>query len=239
MIRDADQGYAGDGCVLVFVRAPRLGQVKTRLARTLGEPAALALYRGFVADLLETLRQCGRPLIACCTPAAACDAVAAWMAPLSAVYPQTGADLGERMAGAFGRAFGDGFRRVLLVGSDLPDLPAAVFETAFAALADRPAVIGPTLDGGYYLIGFRRENFLPAVFESVRWGTARVLAETLAAFRRHGLGVHQLSVWRDIDDLEDLLAFARRPQATAAPARRTRALLTGFGLAGPKAPQPP
>ena len=239
MILDADPGYDGDACVLVFVRAPRLGQVKTRLARSLGEPAALALYRGFVADLLDSLRQCGQPLIGCCTPAAACDAVAAWMAPLAAVYPQTGADLGARMAGAFGRAFGDGFRRVLLVGSDLPDLPATVVETAFAALADHPAVIGPTLDGGYYLIGFRPDTFLPAVFEAIPWGTPRVLAETLAALRRHGLEVHRLPVWRDIDDLDDLLAFARRPRATAAPARHTQALLAGLGLAGPKARQAP
>jgi rSAM/selenodomain-associated transferase 1 len=231
VIRNAEQGYAGDACVLVFVRAPRLGEVKTRLARTLGNQAALALYRAFVADLLDTLRQCGQPVIGCCTPAAACDAVAAWMGPLAAVFPQTGADLGARMADAFERAFGGGFHRVLLVGSDLPDLPATVFETAFAALADHPAVIGPTLDGGYYLIGFRPESFLPAVFESIPWGTSEVLAETLAAFRRHGLGVYRLPVWRDIDELGDLLAFARRPWAAAASARRTRALLAGLGLA--------
>jgi hypothetical protein len=235
----AHPGSARDACVLVFVRAPQAGKVKTRLARSLGDAAALALYRAFVADLLDTLRRCGQPVIGCCTPPAACGAVAAWMAPLAGVYPQTGAGLGARMANAFGRAFHDGFRRVLLVGSDLPDLPATVFESGFAALAEHPAVIGATLDGGYYLIGFRPDTFLPAVFEAIPWGTPRVLAETLAAFRRHALEVHRLPVWRDIDDLDDLLAFARRPQAAAAQARRTRTVLAGLDLAGAKACRAP
>jgi rSAM/selenodomain-associated transferase 1 len=232
MIPASTEINAGAGCVLLFVRAPQRGKVKTRLARILGDAAALALYRGFVADLLDTLRQCGQPVIGCCTPASACRAVAAWIAPVNGVYPQTGPDLGARMADAFGRAFADGFKRVLLVGSDLPDLPASVFKAAFTALAHHPAVIGPTLDGGYYLIGFCPQTFLPAVFESIPWGTPRVLAETLAAFRRHGLRVHRLPVWRDIDDLEDLIAFARRPAAAGAPARRTRKILAGLDLEG-------
>lgn len=236
MIPAAAETGAGADCVLVFVRAPQRGTVKTRLARALGDAAALALYRGFVADLLETLRQGGRPVIGCCTPASACRAAAAWMAPLDGVYPQSGADLGARMADAFGRAFADGFRRVLLVGSDLPDLPGAVFEAAFAALGHHHAVIGPSLDGGYYLIGFRPQTFLPAVFQTIPWGTTRVLAETLAVFRRHGLSVHQLPVWRDIDDLDDLIAFARRPFGAAAPARRTRKVLAGLDLEGRKVP---
>ena len=118
----------------------------------------------------------------------------------------------------------------------LPDLPGAVFEAAFAALGHHQAVIGPTLDGGYYLIGFHPQTFLPAVFQTIPWGTTRVLAETLAVFRRHGLSVHQLPVWRDIDDLDDLIAFARRPFGAAAPARRTREVLAGLDLEGRKVP---
>lgn len=224
----------GADCTLVFLRAPERGRVKTRLARSLGDEAVLTLYRGFVEDLLETLRQGRQQVVLCCTPSSARAAVQAWIGPVDRIYPQTGDDLGDRMADAFHRAFGEGYRRVLLVGTDLPDLPTAVFQEAFAALARQPAVIGPTLDGGYYLIGFRPETFLPAVFEQIPWSTPAVLAETLAVFGRHGLKVHHLPVWRDIDDLADLNAFAAHPPAGAGPARRTRDILAALDQEGGK-----
>jgi len=224
--------------IVIFAKAPVSGLAKTRLIPALGADQAARLARRM---LLRTLREAQAaavgPVELCVTPGPSDPAWADWPPRAGIAWSeQSEGDLGARMADAFGRAFVDGFRRVLLVGSDLPDLPGALFETAFAALGHHHAVIGPTLDGGYYLIGFRPQTFLPAVFQTIPWGTTRVLAETLAVFRRHGLSVHQLPVWRDIDDLDDLIAFARRPFGAAAPARRTREVLAGLDLEGRKVP---
>ena len=90
--------------------------------------------------------------------------------------PQRGTDLGARMKNAFTDCFSEGFKSVVLIGSDFPDLPLKIIEDAFAALdSSSDAVIGPAADGGYYLIGFRYDTFLPAIFEGLIWSTPLVL----------------------------------------------------------------
>ena len=152
---DTSSLHLQNRCVLVFVKAPEIGRVKTRLVGRLDAADAVNLYKCFTADILETLDRWGYPVVVCYHPEAAEKRVTQWLGNGYIYQPQQGKDLGERMARAFSHAFAHGHRAAVLIGSDLPDLPGDRIEAAFSALARSRAVIGPALDGGYYLIGFR------------------------------------------------------------------------------------
>lgn len=214
--------------VLVFARMPEKGKVKKRLAADLGEDAALELYRAFVDDLLNTLARSGLHHIICHTPKTIPQALAPWPKPDLPRFPQTGADLGERMAHAFEHGFSRGFRRLVLVGTDIPDLPESAFHQAFAALETGPAVVGPARDGGYYLIGFSAKGFDRGVFKDIQWGTGRVLEQTLDRFRALGKKVRLLFSWNDIDTMADLKQYIGRYGSN--PTRCTMAVLARLDL---------
>jgi rSAM/selenodomain-associated transferase 1 len=118
--------------------------------------------------------------------------------------PQRGEDLGERMKNGFVEAFAMNFKRVVLIGSDIPGLPLEFIEEAFAFIREKDSVIGPSLDGGYYLIGFNDKKFSPGVFEGIPWSTGRVFEGTMKILEREGLTVHTLKPLRDIDEIDDL-----------------------------------
>jgi hypothetical protein len=130
-----------------------------------------------------------------------------------------------RMANAFRRVFAEGAERALLVGTDLPDLPPERIVSGFSSLRSSPAVLAPTPDGGYCLIGFRADTFSESVFTGQPWGTPRVLKQTLAAFKRLGRSPRLLENWPDIDTVGDLAAFMRRAAGRPAAAARTAAFL--------------
>ena len=220
----------GMNCVLIFLRAPQLGRVKTRLARFLDQEVVLALYKGFVADLLETLRTTGYTTRIYFYPADAADAVRHWLGDTYLFIPQRGEDLGARMANAFTDAFGCGIDRALLVGSDLPDLPASFFDQGFAALEREGTVIGPAIDGGYYMVGFQRAAWLPEVFDDMPWGGSDVLRRTLACFEARQRAVHLLPRWRDLDEYRDLESLIEKCQSMPQIAPHTRACLRAYGM---------
>ena len=118
-------------------------------------------------------------------------------------------DLGERMKNGFMEAFAMNFKRVILIGSDIPGLPLEFIEEAFASLREKDAVVGPSLDGGYYLIGFKDKKFSPQVFKGIPWSTERVFEVTMKILEREGLTVHALKPLRDIDEVDDLREFQR------------------------------
>jgi rSAM/selenodomain-associated transferase 1 len=199
--------------ILVFLRVPEPGKVKTRLAKRLGDRAACHLYRQFILAELETLANVGKPIRICFHPAGQRARLEGWLGPGYACWPQSGGTLGERMAAAFQRAFHAGAERAVLIGTDVPDLPDRILREAFHAFQRYPAVIGPATDGGYYLIGFTRQGVVPEIFGHLPWGSETVFPETLRIFEKSGTPVHLLPAWRDIDEYEDLLAFARRNES--------------------------
>ncbi len=207
--------------ILLFIKAPLKGRVKSRLASILGEDAALELYRSFALDILDTIERTGHPCTIFFYPPDSGEAVTAWLGPGRTCLPQEGEDLGLRMANAFATIFNRGDSRAILIGSDLPDLPADLLSGALKALDDHDAVIGPARDGGYYLIGFRRETFLPDVFQGIEWSTNRVFAETVARFERLGKRVFLAPAWRDVDTPEDLKDLAARNMKTPFAKSRT------------------
>jgi rSAM/selenodomain-associated transferase 1 len=212
-------------CLIVFVRWPEKGKVKSRLTAGLDENVVLELYKCFVEDLLHTLKQSGfQPLIAFC-PLEAGDKITAWLGDEYSYIPQTGTNLGKRMQNAFALAFAQECSRVALIGSDFPDLPAEIIKDAFASLRDHDAAIGPARDGGYYLIGFRNDTFLPRIFDDIPWSTAGVFARTMEILREEGCEVRQMPFWRDIDRPEDIVDLIQRSRDKAFMRSKTMACL--------------
>ncbi|OPY68788.1 MAG: 2-phospho-L-lactate guanylyltransferase [Syntrophorhabdaceae bacterium PtaU1.Bin034] len=199
----------GENRLIVFVRSPVKGEVKTRLAKTIGDEATLALYRCFVSDTLATIRLAGYPAVAFFYPPEAFEAVRDWLGNDITCVPQEGGDLGERMLAAFRKAF-VGCSRAVLVGSDCPDLPPGLLHEAFNGLKTHDAVIGPAGDGGYYLIGFNSAGFLEAPFGGIEWGGPKVFEDTVAILRENGVDVRMLPPWNDIDEYDDLRALYDR-----------------------------
>lgn len=215
-------------CTAMFVKCPGKGGIKSRLRPDLDDEFILSLYESFVLDLQETLRRGGYPCRVFFTPADGRGEITSRFGRCDAI-PQIGADLGERMGNAFRRCFADGFTAVVVIGSDIPDLPLEILAEAFAALDSRGAVIGPAVDGGYYLIGFTKQMFAPGVFEGISWSTDAVFPETMARLERAGVGVHRLPCWHDIDTPDDLRELVRRNRDTPFARSRTMRCLAARG----------
>jgi len=186
----------------VFVRAPEAGRVKTRLAAEVGAEAALRVYVRLAEHALAEARAAGAAVRVHFTPAGAEAAVRGWLGGPADYLPQAEGDLGERLERAFAEAFAAGFRRVVVIGSDLPELSAEVLRRAAVLLDGYAAVLGPARDGGYYLLGLRAP--LPEVFRGIPWSTDAVLARTLDRLRAAGIEPALLETLGDVDEAADL-----------------------------------
>ena len=222
---------AEDRCLVMFVRFPGQGQLKSRLAKDLGEEAATNLYRCFVEDLLERFSKEAYRLRIAFYPAEKERETREMLGHEFSYIPQTGEDLGERMKLAFLRCFSEGARSVVLIGSDIPDLPARIVAEAFIALDRNEAVIGPSVDGGYYLIGFTKDTFNGDVFMALPWGEETVFQETMKILHSAGATVHVLPVWWDIDKHEDIAALIKNSEHTGFADSKTMLYLKTIGLA--------
>jgi len=201
--------------VLIFVRAPVAGRVKTRLAAEIGADAALRVYRRLAQHAAAEARALG-PVVAVrihFTPADEGNEVRAWLGGGAEYLPQAEGDLGERMQAAFEAAFAAGFRRVVIIGSDLPGLSRSVLQRAFEEMDTHDAVLGPARDGGYYLLGML--EMIGGIFDGVPWSTPRVLDATLARLRDAGASVAMLETLADVDEAADLPAGWREWAAGA------------------------
>jgi uncharacterized protein len=204
-------------CILYFVKSPERTPVKSRLAAVLGAGCARELYGNFVLDMLDTLdavtTEGSHDLKVYFTPPGAGREIRKWLGGTYNYSPQRGDDLGERMHNAFLSCFALGYDRAILLGSDTPDLSSAIISESLDCLLTHPAVIGPSCDGGYYLLGFQAQAFLPAVFYGMPWSTGQVYTLASDVFRRAKVNVHILPTWRDIDtfaDLKDLQKDCRK-----------------------------
>jgi len=221
-----------ENCILFFVKHPASGRVKSRLAEQIGQGAATDLYKSFVADILTTLHTLNVNFKIVFYPPDAEKKIQQWLGEGYSYIRQTGKDLGQRMKNAFLQAFSDGFDKVVLIGSDIPDLPAEYLELAFKALETNGVVVGPSSDGGYYLIGFAKEAFLPDVFEGITWSSADVFEQTLNILKKHKQRVYLLPQWHDVDTLTNLKSLVRRNRNTAFQKSATICYLKDSKLAG-------
>ena len=149
-------------------------------------------------------------------PENAYDPVRTWLGDDLNLFPQKGTNLGDKMENALADTFAAGYERALLIGSDLPDLPSGIIETAFTGLEQCSAAIGPSRDGGYYLIGFTAAGFTPQIFHGIPWSTNQVFDLTLNRFKDHHVSYHTLPVWQDIDTQKDLSVLSLDPSGKTA-----------------------
>lgn len=189
--------------LIIFTRNPVLGKCKTRLAKTIGEEAALDVYKYLLSHTAQI------------TAALDCDVFVyytneiwkndTWSDQRFAKKLQRGIDLGERMQSAFNDQFEAGYSHLLLIGSDLFDLQTNDLQSAFEQLDNNEAVLGPATDGGYYLIGLTK--MFPELFKDKAWGTNTVGSATIANLANYHYAL--LEPKNDIDHYEDMKDIAQ------------------------------
>lgn len=186
--------------LLIFYRNPELGKVKTRLAATIGDDRALAIYyrlaahtREVTTALLVDCRVCYSNFV---------DREDAWDNARYQKVKQEGADLGDKMQHAFQAGFRDGYRHICIIGTDCLELTNTIIQDAFRKLHEHDAVLGPARDGGYYLLGLQTQQ--PRLFQQKQWSTNTVLQETINDLQEMKLSVALLPVLRDVDEEGDL-----------------------------------
>ena len=187
--------------LIVYLKAPVPGGVKTRLQSRYSADEAAALYTAFIQDTFQTASgvQADRYYAAYTGDPGLVQSVTP---PGWQLVPQIEADLGARMRQSLNASIASGADRVTLIGSDIPSLPANHITSAASRLETSDVVIGPTTDGGFYLIGTRRE--LPDIFANIAWSTDRVFEETTAAIQANGLLLGLVPPCGDVDTPEDL-----------------------------------
>ncbi|MDE0144726.1 MAG: TIGR04282 family arsenosugar biosynthesis glycosyltransferase [Nitrospira sp.] len=196
-----------EGTIIIFAKAPVPGEVKTRMCPPLTPDEAASLHGSLVMDAVERTRSLRRfDIFLACSPSMDHP----FFQTLAArhrirLYDQVGADLGQRMDHALTTAFNRGYAHALLVGTDVPNLAARHYERANALLQTTDVVLGPTADGGYYLVGAKHP--VPALFADIPWSTSEVLAQSRARADRAGLVVGLLDPERDLDTFDDVQAF--------------------------------
>jgi rSAM/selenodomain-associated transferase 1 len=199
------------GLVVIVAKEPLPGKVKTRLSPEISLTDAAGLYRCFLLDRIKAIGQMtGVDRSVAFTPE---DAIGTFSTlPLNGfeLFPQRGADLGERLNNIFLDKLATGYDAVSIVDSDSPDLPNSLIIESLQLLLSKQAevVFGPCHDGGYYLVGMRKPH--PELFRNIPWSTANVLAASLEKARALSLNVELLTFWNDLDTFEDLVQFYDR-----------------------------
>lgn len=187
-----------DSAIIIFQKNAELGKVKTRLARDLGDHKALEIYEGLCDFTHEVCRK------------VEVDKFLYYSNFIPQLKPsfdsyhfriQSGEGLGERMSNAFADVFSQDYQKVLIIGTDCAEISPDLIEDAFDQLEKNEVVIGPAVDGGYYLLGMGK--YFPQIFKEVNWSTAEVLIQTRANLNSAGISFAELAIKSDIDTLED------------------------------------
>lgn len=191
--------------LLIFVKDPEAGNVKTRLAADLGAERAARVYRGLAEAVIRPLvplAEEGIELTVCYAPSGSEAAVRRWLGPDLRYEAQWGESLSERLEYATSSAFARGASRAVVIGSDCPEVDADTVLRAFRALDEREVVLGPAADGGYYLLGLSRP--VPWLFRGMPWSTPSLFGATVDRLRAEGVHAAFLEEKRDVDRVGDL-----------------------------------
>ena len=189
--------------LIIFAKSPTPGKVKTRLTPFITPTEAAELYKAFIADIIFNAHKlkCERITVAF-TPSNA-EATFHGICGHSVNYlPQKGDNRGERMQNAFKHSFHQGSTRTVIIGTDSPTLPLSYIQNAFDVLKEVPVTIGPTFDGGYYLIGLSEQS--DAIFDGIDWSTSKVFGQTLTRIQTINKQLYVLPPWYDVDTPDNL-----------------------------------
>lgn len=189
-----------EGKLIILLKNPEVGHVKTRLSRQIGEEAALAVYYRLISMTREAVGSV--PQDKAVFYSRYVDREDNWDNEAYSKYLQQGDDVGERMYHAIATVLGEGYQKAVLIGTDIYGLTPEVLENAFRLLDDHDVVIGPAQDGGYYLIGMKKAE--PSLFDLKYWSTADVFSETIRRVEQAGLTYARTRLLKDIDEAGDL-----------------------------------
>jgi rSAM/selenodomain-associated transferase 1 len=186
--------------LLVFTKNAVLGEVKTRLASDIGNEEALRVHQALVERTVLKVNQCN------------CDKVVYYSNEIeaSSIFFENGyrqevqseGDLGERMQQAFSKEFANGYRSIVIIGTDCPEIDEASISLAFTHLEEKDVILGPAHDGGYYLLGLSALH--NALFDDIAWGTSKVFQSTVDRVHKLSLSLSLTAKKQDIDTLDDL-----------------------------------
>ncbi|MEO1402263.1 MAG: TIGR04282 family arsenosugar biosynthesis glycosyltransferase [Cyanobacteria bacterium J06635_1] len=206
--------------LILFTRYPEAGKTKTRLIPHLGEEQAACLQRQMTEHIVTEMQQVSvncSPSLEVHFAGGSHDQMATWLGDHLCYLPQASGDLGMRMSQAFSQGFQDGMQRVVMIGADCPDVTSNLLAQAFQSLESFDIVLGPALDGGYYLIGLSEacRDAYAGLFQGIDWGTAQVFEQTVAIARRLNLTLTALTPLNDIDRPEDLAIWENIARASS------------------------
>jgi uncharacterized protein len=218
--------------LVILTKAPQPGQSKTRLVPPLSYAEAADLAEALLLDQLQNLATFGGArLFIAFTPENAAGFFEGFIAQGFTCFAQRGRSLGERMRHAFEHLFARGFENIILIGSDLPTLPMQYFQQAYGWLEkSADVVLGPSADGGYYLIGMNR--MIATLFDEIEWSSADVLCQTIHKLGDLNLKAELLSECHDIDTAKDLERLQSERTCFEVSMKNTFALLNGLKQRG-------
>jgi len=190
--------------LIIFLRFPNAGKVKTRLAQSIGDDQAAKFYRLSTEHILRECQKLSSNIsrYIFCADEDEMENVRRWTGSRFLYMPQEGEDLGRRIEHAFHSVFSHGAQKAVIIATDVPDISADIIREAISALDAHDVIIGPSHDGGYYLLGLKELH--SELFNAISWSTSLVYQQTMNSAERMGLKVYQLPLLRDIDTAEDL-----------------------------------
>ena len=189
-----------NNALIVFLKNPLEGKVKTRLAAQVGETEALSVYQKLIEHTRSIVMDC--PVDIHLFYSDYIDSQDKWLDTEITKHQQEGKDLGERMKNAFKQVLDSGYKNAIIIGTDCPEITSRIIQDAFDRLEEYDVVIGPAMDGGYYLLGMN--DLHDELFEQIDWGTESVFDQTLAVLQRLGLIWYETPILSDIDTEDDL-----------------------------------
>lgn len=194
--------------IICFTRVPVPGHTKTRLMPLLAKEQCAELHTAFLYDISEVCGEFGCDTFICFEEGAGWQTLRGIFPYAVSMLPQRGDGLGERMYNAIRSVLAMGYGKCVLIGSDIPEITVAHLQSGFDALESADVTLGPTEDGGYYLVGMKKPN--KAVFEKQEYGTDSVYDNAVAAVKEAGLSFAPAMMCRDVDTPQDLMELKKR-----------------------------
>jgi rSAM/selenodomain-associated transferase 1 len=190
--------------IVIMAKEPRPGLVKTRMVSDLDPTAVSKLYLGFLMDRIEQVREISHVDHYIAYTPESTEGFFKKLAPSEfLLIPQDGEDLGERLSNISERLFKEGYRNIVIMDSDSPNLPSRLITSSLDVLEEGDIVLGPCEDGGYYLVGLNHQ--IPEIFRDIPWSTSEVVAVTKERANSEGKSIKFLEKWYDVDTREDLI----------------------------------
>ena len=196
-----------NNCIFLFVKPPEPGLVKTRLAKDVGNEKACRIYKNIAEKTLKEIKKTGINFEVHFYPENKLEKIQLWLGSDIKAVSQTGNDLGDKMSNALLRGFKKGYEKIIILGSDIPDINSEIINKAFKSIDNKP-VIGPCEDGGYYLIGFDAYSFDESFFKEIKWSSDSVFDETVKKMKTINLYPSFLQTLDDIDDINDFQKYS-------------------------------